>query len=300
MPVTQKFKRLISDPKVVLDRLYSKVLSPFLPDEFSGATGNRSVSEVNGKYLSAVMKALNNYSAFSNFKRHPYYQGVLEHVSESQGADYLSVISRQTPQFLHESILSKILENDDIGNPIKYSYRDVGPISPTTLRYLKVASDLKHYFGDDLGQDVVEIGCGYGGQCRILDQLFDIKRYQLFDLPLVNQLISKYLESYIMRGSYCTSTINTYEPKPIDLVISNYAFSELPRNIQESYIEKVLSKSAKGYLSMNERSNMVKTKGFLSPPYQLEDFRSRLPTFEVIEEIPLTGPGNYIIIWGHQ
>jgi hypothetical protein len=94
--------------------------------------------------------------------------------------------------------------------------------------------------------------------------------------------------------------INTYEPKSIDLVVSNYAFSELPRNLQESYIQKVLSKSAKGYLSMNEQSNMVKTKEFPSPPYQLEDLRSRLPTFEVIDETPLTGPGNYIIIRGHQ
>ena len=122
---------------------------------------------------------------------------------------------------------------------------------------------------------------------------------------MVTQLISKYLESHVLNGAYCTSTINGYQPKNIDLAISNYAFSELPRPLQDSYIRKVLSKSSKGYLTMNEETLAV-TKMYTtgrSPwwnPYRLEDLRGLLPDFEVIEEIPLTGKGNYIIIWGHQ
>lgn len=299
MPNMQKFKRLLSDPKLELYRLRFKVLSPFIRNEFSSAAGNRAISD-NGKYLSAVAKALQSYSAFSNFKRHPHYQEVLEHVSESQGLDYLRVITEQTPQFLHEPILSMVRSNDDIGNPTKYSYQNIGQISPTTLRYLKVASDLKKYFGNNLGPEIAEIGCGYGGQCLILDRLFDINRYQLFDLPLVNQLVSKYLESYVLRGSYKVATINTYIPKSIDLVISNYAFSELPRNLQESYIQKVLSKSTKGYLTMNEKAHFERTKDSPQAPYSLEDLRDRLPAFEIIDETPLTGEGNYILIWGHR
>jgi len=153
----------------------------------------------------------------------------LKNVSEAQGEDYLKIIWQQTPEFLHEQVLPKIRRNDDIGNPLTYSYTDIGRIGPQTLRYLKVASDLKKYFGADLGPEVAEIGSGYGGQCLILDELFDIKLYTLFDLPVVTQLISKYLESHILNGAYCTSTINGYQPKNIDLAISNYAFSELPR-----------------------------------------------------------------------
>jgi len=143
MPGTQRFRRLLANPKLELYRLRVKIFSSFLRDEFSGAPGNRTISD-NSKYLGAVTNALESYSAFSNFKRHPYYREVLEHVSEGQGADYLRVISEQTPQFLNEPILSRIRGNDEIGNPPKYSYSDIGQISPTTLRYLKVASDLKN------------------------------------------------------------------------------------------------------------------------------------------------------------
>ena len=116
----------------------------------------------------------------------------------------------------------------------------------------------------------------------------------------MNELISKYLESHILRGSYATTTINTYQPKSIDLAISNYAFSELPRNLQEAYIQKVLLKSTKGYLTMNEQAHIATTKKSSWTPYHLEDLRSKLPTFEIIDETPSTGSGNYIIIWGHR
>ena len=32
----------------------------------------------------------------------------------------------------------------------------------------------------------------------------------------------------------------------------------------------------------------------------LDDLRNALPPFEVLPEEPLTGPENYIIVWGHQ
>jgi hypothetical protein len=41
-------------------------------------------------------------------------------------------------------------------------------------------------------------------------------------------------------------------PEPIyDLVISNYAFSEFNRELQNEYLEKVILKSRSGYLLMN-------------------------------------------------
>ena len=64
-------------------------------------------------------------------------------------------------------------------------------MSPTTLRYLKVASDLKIRFGGDIGQKIAEIGGGYGGQARVCDTICETGEYQVFDLPDVNQLVSK-------------------------------------------------------------------------------------------------------------
>jgi hypothetical protein len=83
-----------------------------------------------------------------------------------------------------------------------------------------------------------------------------------------------------------------------DLVISNYAFSELPSDLQKIYVEKVLSKSDRGYLVMN--SGMTNYSGRSGGKLTLEELRILLPEFQVFKEIPNTGPDNYVIVWGHS
>ena len=210
----------------------------------------------------------------------------------------MGIVKKQNPQFLDDATLTGLRKNDDIGNPIKHSYPSVGEISPTTLRYIKVASDIQVLFGNNLGDHVVEIGCGYGGQMLVLDQLFEIPRYTMFDVPLVCQLISKYVESYVINGSYRVTTLNKYQPSKVDLAISNYAFSELPKHLQLMYVGKILSNSSKGYLTMNSGRG-----GSLDATFDkmsLEELREVLPEFEIIEEDPLTAPFNYVIVWGHK
>ena len=170
--------------------------------------------------------------------------------------------------------------------------------APTTLRYIKVASDLHDLFGDNLGDHVVEIGCGYGGQMLILDQLFEIPRYTMFDVPLVCQLISKFIESFAINGSYLVTTLNKYQASKVDLVISNYVFSELPKHLQLIYVRKVLSGASKSYLTMNSGKG-----GSLDVIFEiltLEELGEVLPEFEVIDEVPLTAPFNYAIAWNHK
>ena len=59
---------------------------------------------------------------------------------------------------------------------------------------------------------------------------------KLFDLPKVNKLIERYLNSHLLKGSYKTTTLNQEISEKYDLVISNYAFSELPKSLQIKYI----------------------------------------------------------------
>lgn len=297
MSYRERVIKAIKDHCPAFVRLGFRLLSLISYNEYSGVIGNRSASD-NGKYLSAVRGALKSYSKFSNFKRHPFYRQVLEHITKELGEDYLKIVMEENPQFLEDPVLMGLRRNDDVGNPIKYTYPQVGEISPTTLRYIKVASDLQIHFGDDLGSDIVEIGCGYGGQFLVLDQLFEINRYKMFDLPLVCELISKVIESYTINGSYCTTTLNQYQPGKVDLVISNYAFSELPRKIQLMYVKKVLSKSSKGYLTMNSGKRRGVSEAFRK--LSLKELKEVLPDCEVIEEHPLSSPFNYIILWGHQ
>ncbi len=254
----------------------------------------RSDSE-GGEYVAGIVNTLKNQQNFDNFKQDASYQMVLEHVSEQEGEDYLKIVSARDDGLL-EKALSTVLQSDAIGNPTKYRYEGYDiPLSPTTIRYLKVASDLKALFGENLG-NVVEIGCGYGGQAYVNDQLLEVELATLFDLPVVNKLIERYLDALLLDGAYKTQVINQAQPKDFDLVISNYAFSELPAILQDAYIKKILSRSARGYLTMNSGLSGARSAGKLS----LAALSEKLPPFEVYKEEPLTAPYNYLIVWGHN
>jgi putative sugar O-methyltransferase len=274
-----------------------RLLQRFSKEYFIGRQAIRSDSD-NGRYIAFVEQANNSYKIFSQFKQYPAYQEILEHVSEDDGTRYLEILKKNAPDFL--VAIDKFKINDLVGNPTKFEYPCIGSISPTTLRYVKVASDLRTLFGNSIGSRVAEIGVGYGGQLLVLDQIFAIREYSLFDLPPVLELTSKYLESHILSLSYRTLTLNQASTNEnYDFVMSNYAFSELPKAVQLKYLEKVLANASKGYMTMNsglKDSAAVDGDNKLS----LEELRDLLPPFEIIEEEPYTSPKNYIIIWGHR
>ena len=288
-------KKTINDPLYALHVLKQRYLKrPNRNIVFAHKKEFRSDSE-NGQYAATIVRTLVNQKSFENFKREPAYRAILEHVSKKQGEDYLRIIQSRKDG-LFEKSLNTICRDDEIGNPIKYSYDGVEiPLSPTTLRYLKVASDLNGLFGKELG-NVAEIGCGYGGQALTNDQVLEVNLATLFDLPFVNELIERYLNSMLMNGAYKTTFINQETPNDYDLVISNYAFSELPSVLQDTYLDKVLSRSKRGYLTMNSGLGGDRSIGKQS----LAQLREKLPKFEVYEEEPITSQHNYIIVWGHN
>lgn len=249
----------------------------------------------NGDYVAFIEQALADHSVFVNFKKSTVYQQILEHTSEEQGRQYLAIVAQQTPHFME--LLEKFAINDLVGGANVIKFDDRCCISPSTLRYVKVASDLHSLFGSSLaGGNVAEIGVGYGGQRLVLDQLHSFKSYDMFDLPPVLGLVSKYLESHLLQSSYQTKTLNTHDgDKAYDLVISNYAFSELPAVVQRMYIEKVLKKAARGYLTMNSgRADSVFSKGKMT----LEEIQALIPNTRTLEEKPFSAPGNYLLVWG--
>ena len=264
--------------------------------EYSSAKSLRSDSD-DGKYLQSVRKAVASYRHFANFKRDKRYNRILEHVSEQNGAAYLRVLQNRNDG-IFEQACENLLQSDAIGNPRKFDYGTGFPLSPTTLRYLKVASDLKIMFGDLSGMKVAEIGGGYGGQGLVCDTLFEIGEYHLFDLPDVNKLAAKYLENFLLNGAYVSQTINTFTPQKFDLAISNYAFSELPKALEEAYTRKVLRQSSRVYLTMN--SGLSDHAGRADAKLNMDELKALLPEFEIFEETPNTSRHNYIIVWGHR
>jgi len=115
-------------------------------------------------------------------------------------------------------------------------------------------------------------------------------------LPPVLTLCSMYLEAHFLNSAYKLQTINHHSgDERYDLVISNYAFSELPSKLQKIYIEKIISKSRRGYLTMNSGK---KDSAYTKDKLTLEQLEYLLPNFEIQQENPLTHPSNYIIVWG--
>ena len=188
--------------------------------------------------------------------------------------------------------MEKFRQNDLHGSPCVYQYPNVGAISPSTLRYVKILSDLKNMFQSLDGLDVCEIGVGYGGQCRIINAQYVPAAYCLVDIKPALLLAQRYLDNYPLKSTLSFSTMNELEKNNYDLVISNYAFTELPRQIQESYLEKVILNSRRGYITCND----INPAEFKS--YKKEELLKLTPGAQIIDEAPLTHPNNCVIVWG--
>ncbi len=250
-----------------------------------------SVSD-NGFYNTYIKEITLDNNKFKNFKRNPIYREILEHVFYTQGLQYLKIVEKDNSNLIKK--IDYFLENDKIGNPLRYYYPQINKIaSPTTLRYLKIASDIKNLFGNSFGGKICELGAGYGGQFILFDKIFKIQTYTIIDLPEVNDLIKKYLHFFNTRSKYYLSSINQSKNYKFDFFISNYAFSELPRKLQLICLQTIITNSKNGYMIMNSGKNNSVYKNHLS----LQEIKVHIPNLQILDEKPLTHTGNYIIIW---
>jgi putative sugar O-methyltransferase len=267
-----------------MKRLVKKALKKLAGRWISGPT---SVSD-NEAYPQLCLQASNDSRVFESFRRNPVYNQILEHVSEEQGRAYLELVSRDPEVF---GAMARFRANDDFGNPRTFEYPSIGRISPSTLRYIKVLADLKMHFKTLDNFDICEIGVGYGGQCRIISAYFKPASYCLVDISPALALARRYLGNYALPAAVSYKTMNELAPRDYDLVISNYAFTELPRSIQDAYLATVIRRSRRGYISYNE----IAPAKFKS--YKADELLGIIPHARKLEEAPLTHPKNCIILW---
>ena len=274
-------------------RLRNKIRRLVLSKTTFNETQGKSDSQVTF-YEQQLSRLLKSKKRLSDFRRKYDYREILEHVTYTQGKSYLEQIQEYSPQNYIE-LIEKNKANDLFGNPYEYQYPGVGRVSPTTLRYISTAIDIFEIIRLNKESVVAEIGVGYGGQAAILERMYGIRNYSAFDLPSVIQLSNVYLNSVNSKFKFTSSGLSSDKNTTWDVVISNYAFSELHRDLQLNYIEHVIAKSKSGYMIMNSgRSNITgRSEGKLS----LNEIRNYIPNLQVKEEVPLTGPDNYIIYW---
>jgi hypothetical protein len=240
-------------------------------------------------YLNVCKQAIENDEIFQNFRRNPNYTGILEHVNHELGVGYIAEIRKQSPELIQ--YLNRFATSDKVGSPnIEYFEEIDFELAPSDLRYIKVLGDLIRFFGDLDELDIVEIGGGYGGQCKIIYDLYRPKSYTIIDVEEALLLTNKYLKEF---------SINPILQHPDkldihhhDLLISNYAFTEFDRNYQDLYIEEVINMSKRGYITCNFFG--FRNDGALNKE---EVFKLKAKGIFIPEE-PLSGENNIIYIWG--
>jgi hypothetical protein len=243
----------------------------------------------NGRYPQVCLDAAASISTFRHFRRIRDYTAILEHVTPEQGSAYLEEVAHR-PELL--AALPRFARNDEAGNPRLHDYPPHGLLSPTTLRYVKVLSDLLDRFGRLDGLSICEIGVGYGGQCRVIGEWSRPAEYCLVDLRPALGLAERFLDQFVLPMAIDLRTLNTLRPRDWDMVISNYAITEMPRAVQDAYMERVVSRARRGYITFNR----INPPGFRS--LEVSDFLRAIPGAEVSDERPLTHPGNVVITWG--
>lgn len=270
-------------PRLVLWALFTTI----------NLTAASSISD-DQTYPNFCMQAAKNPTTFASFKRSPFYTPILEHTSFEQGQQYLDSILKKSPKLV--SLFRKFKANDRFGDPLMYRYGSFGKFSPTTLRYIKVAADLRRIFGNLKGFKIIEIGGGYGGQCTVLSKMCKWANYTIVDLPGPIALTTQYLKLQGVKNVTLLTADQLPDTASYDLVISNYALTECSIAVQDEYIRKVLGSSKRGYIT----GNFIGAD-FKFQVHSKEELIDKLRIFNIScrsqPEAPSTAKDNYLLTW---
>lgn len=226
----------------------------------------------------------------ATFKADPAINQIFEHVSIPFGEEYAALIREKYPELA--TLAPDFVVNDLIGGSVDRVLTNGVALSPTTLRYVKVAGDLLA-MGVNAAESIVEIGAGYGGQCLILDTLRPKNKptYFIYDLPEAGELQKKYTEAH---GIDYIQWLSTEDPprERFDFCFSNYAFSECARTTQEWYLDNVILRSDHGYMVCN-----FINEHFGLTSYSVHALLNRIPGSWAEADKPFTRFETVIVRW---
>lgn len=214
---------------------------------------------------------------FENFKRDPFVGSFFEPISKKQGISYFNEIKHSHSDLL--KLKGLFQENDALGNPVLGYYKPIGFVSPTTLRLVKTAGDLRAYFGSLQGYRILHLGAGYGGLCKILSALGGWTSYSIAQEPGTNLLCEKYLNRLGINDVEYLSTKDLGDLSRFDLLIIDADFltdsmdftpllQEIPRGmilrrgVPEQFIGSIKTLKASGFKGhlrgeLNEDENVA-------------------------------------------
>jgi len=207
-----------------------------------------SVSDI-PRWRELAREAAEGGEVLKNLRRYSVVRSIVDTNDYFHGLAYLDEILSAIGNFQKWSLsdLQHIAtELDSLGSPICYKYRRFGTATPLSLRYLATALDIHQRFGFTELSRVCEIGAGFGGQILVLARLKPLDTYDVHDLPEVAGLTLRYLREFGVNAVAKDFSGHYVAHLEYDLVISNYALSELQRDAQLHFIERVVRRSKKG------------------------------------------------------
>lgn len=228
-----------------------------------------SVTGSESDWLTACQLAAMDDGEFATFRGLPTFKRVVEGTPPVAGKQLLARCSRN-PFFWR--VISDLQASDEIGGPtdlVVFQARISGEsmaLSPTTLRYANNVLNMLDCFGEDVfSEGVVEIGGGYGGEAKVIQDFastlnIPMEEYAIYDLESSYPLIERYLRVFGYNFRKRRLTENSDSQEPIGLVISNGALSEMTSPLIDEYLECVISRARRGYFITNFESHSLPRK----------------------------------------
>ncbi|RYD24085.1 MAG: hypothetical protein EOP88_01475 [Verrucomicrobiaceae bacterium] len=227
---------------------YGKVFSHPAGIEAAGNTANaRSSISQETPWVATCSAFADGRIDSTDFRRNSAIREIVETVGPVDGRFYAACADAWGPGFLTDPRIASI---DDWGNPLRWPAALLGTpraFSPTTLRYLATALWLRKngYVTD--GAQILEIGVGFGGLAAT-NAVVSGATTSLVDLPPVENAALRMLGELGLGSFGKTGTETHQEP---DLVISNYAFTELNSSVQQEYLDRHLRHARRGVIVSN-------------------------------------------------
>ncbi len=254
------------------------------------------------RYVKYVSRLARDSPEFSVFRREPDYTCIVENVTPEDGEFLFDALDNE---YVRQIILDSE-PADEIGSASTILIQD-RKISPTTIRYGYHISKIIAQFPKFLKvQSICEIGVGYGGMARIICEYHkrcggSLKSYRMFDLPDVLKLAQRYMSHFELptHFEYMTlSDVQKINNDTYDFVLSNWAFSELNRNVQMDYILKVVSKARADQMIMNTGLNgSQKAFGKNNKCLSDAEILRMLPNAQISDD---PSPKGYVLVFGNE
>jgi hypothetical protein len=263
-------------------------------------------------YRESCRLAATDPELFACFRQLDYITRIIEPWETGGGDDQMAILSKELIDDLQLQSgfwedWVRCLPNDQVGMPRFITLPGLGEVSPYTLRYLKIAYDLRSLFGSLDGLDIVELGGGFGGQCAVLTRLFKWRSYTLIDLPEVLLLAEKYLKTLGINSVQFAKDETQVGANPIGLFLSNYAYSELNLELRLRYRDSLMMRAERGFMLWNllyfeiQRANGDRSRGLYNNETELEELFARVKNGRFGDDMLQSNDahyGNQLVIWG--